>query len=249
MIYILLPSYNEGASIGTLLNRISTGMKNRGFSYKIIVYNDGSTDNTIDILRQNEYKIPLKILGKEQNMGLGVAMLALIKEVITSSENNVEDIVIVFDSDNTHNPEHIYHMVNRIKDGFDVVIASRYLRNSRVVGVTRFRQFLSMCASLTMRVLFPIEGVKDYTCGYRGYSMTCLKGVYEKFGEQLIEERGFACMAELLIKLRSIGILAVEIPIVLRYDFKKGESKMKIKETIKKTLHMILRLYTIRHNA
>ena len=75
-----------------------------------------------------------------------------------------------------------------------------------------------------MRILFPIKGVKDYTCGYRAYSINCLRRAYEKFGEHLIQEDSFACMAELIIKLRSINLSAVEIPIILRYDQKYGKS-------------------------
>lgn len=245
VIYILLPAYNEENSIAPLLKRIKTGMENRGFAYQVIVYNDGSTDNTVDVLKQNKYGVPLKIIGKDQNEGLGFAIFSLIKEVIRSSTDE-DDIAVVLDSDNTHNPEHTYQMVNKIRDGFDVAIASRYLRDSRVVGVTKFRQSLSIGASWMMRMLFPIKGVKDYTCGYRAYSVECLRKAFEKFGDKLIEERGFACMAELLIKLRTMNILAVEVPLVLRYDRKGGESKMKIMKTIKRTLLMVSRLKRIK---
>ena len=244
-IYILLPAYNEGKALEPLLKRIKTGMENRSFNYQVIAYNDGSTDNTLDILKLNKHDIPLKIIGKDQNEGLGFAFFRLIREVIKLSLNK-EDIAIVLDSDNTHNPEHIYQMANKIRDGFDVAIASRYLKDSRIVGVTSFRQFLSIGASWMMRILFPIKGVKDYTCGYRAYSLECLRNAYEKFGDRLIEEKGFACMAELLIKLKSMNILAVEVPLILRYDQKKGESKMEIIKTIKKTILMLLRLKRIK---
>ena len=157
-----------------------------------------------------------------------------------------DDIAVVLDSDNTHNPEHIYQMANKIRDGFNVAIASRYLKDSRIVGVTSFRQFLSIVASWMMRILFPIKGVRDYTCGYRAYSLECLRNAYEKFGDRLIEEKGFACMAELLIKLRSLRVLAVEVPLILRYDQKEGESKMEIIKTIKRTILMLLRLKRIK---
>ena len=93
-----------------------------------------------------------------------------------------------------------------------------------------------------MRLIFPIKGVKDYTCGYRAYSIQCIRMVKEKFGENLIEEKGFACMAELLIKLRTMNPLVVEIPLVLRYDQKGGVSKMNVHKTIYRTLKMLLRL-------
>ena len=240
-LFILLPAYNEEHSIGTLINRIRTGMESRGFAYEIIVYNDGSTDNTVGILKAISENVPLHIIGKEKNEGLGVAFLNLFKEVVKLSTAG-EDIAIVLDSDNTHNPEHIFQIVNKIRDGFDVVIASRYLVDSRVVGVSSFRQFLSFGASWIMRILFPIQGVKDYTCGYRGYRISIIQKAINKFGDCLIEEKGFACMAEMLIKLRTLEVLAVEIPLILRYDQKAGESKMKIVNTIRRTLFMVFRL-------
>lgn len=242
--FLLLPAYNEGDALNPLLSRIKVGMENRNFDYKVIAYNDGSIDNTLAVLQENKYKIPLKIIGSSENKGLGVAFFSLLREAMQSSQGE-DDIAIALDADNTHNPEHIYEMVNRIRNGFDMVIASRYLSDSRMVGVTRSRQLLSIGASWLMRILFPIKGIKDYTCGYRAYTISCLRKAYDKFGEHLIEERGFACMAELIIKLRSVNIIAVEVPIILRYDQKCGESKMEILKTIHKTLSMLWKLKRI----
>ena len=242
MIYILLPVFNEGSNLEILLKRIRSGMESRGYSYHIIAYNDGSTDNTSKILEKKIKALPLTVIGKPQNEGLGFSFLNLCKEVFKISKDE-DDIAVVLDSDNTHNPEHIYHMVNKIRDGFDVVIGSRYLKDSRVVGVPWFRQLLSYIASLLMRSLYYINGVKDYTCGYRAYHIGFLRKAFNKYGNKLIEEKGFACMAELLIKLRRLNVLAVEVPLVLRYDLKIGESKMEIIKTIKNTLQMVFNLW------
>ena len=147
------------------------------------------------------------------------------------------------DSDNTHNQEHIYRMINKIRDGFDVVKASRYTNDSRIVGLTKFRKFLSLCASYMFRMLFPIKGVKDYTCGYRAYNLSKLKEAYLIYGDDLITETGFACMAELLVKLRAINVLASEVPLILRYDRKVDDSKMKILKTVANTIILALRRY------
>ena len=241
MIYVNLPAFNEEKGIGKLLRNIKKGMERRGYDYKILVYDDGSTDNTLNTVKDMSSEVPLEVLDGKVNKGLGTAMNALIHETITQSQEE-EDIMVVLDSDCTHNPEHIYNMVNKIRDGFDVAIASRYLSDSRVVGVTRLRNFLSMGASWIMRLLFHIEGVRDYTCGYRAYRVTVLKEALDKYGDKLIEEKGFACMAELLIKLMKMNILAVEVPLVLRYDQKADDSKMDITKTIKTTLIMLLKL-------
>ena len=72
-LYILLPAYNEGESLVPLLKRIKTMVENLGIQYKVVVYNDGSTDNTLEILKENRYQLSLKIIGEKQNRGLGFA--------------------------------------------------------------------------------------------------------------------------------------------------------------------------------
>lgn len=245
MIYILLPIYNEAESIATLLERIKKGMERRQLQYKMVVYNDGSTDNTLEILNKYQASVPLYNIGSEDNKGLGFAFHSLIDEVCVLSQDE-DDIAVCLDADNTHNPEHIYDMVNKIQNGFDLVIASRFLKDSRIVGVSRYRNFLSYEASLLMRMLFPIKGIKDYTCGYRAYSIALLKKAKEIYGDHLIKEIGFTCMTELLIKLSRFQLLAVEIPLVLRYDQKKGKSKMNIINTVARTIEMMTRLFLSR---
>lgn len=238
MVFILLPVYNEEKNLPVLLERLDKEMQGIGFSYRVIAYNDGSNDGSLKILNKyNEY-MPITVIGNERNMGLGVALDFLLKKVLSMSIDK-DDIAVVLDSDDTHNPEHICLMTGKLKEGFDVVVASRYLAGSRVVGVSWPRQFYSIVASLLMRTLFPINGIKDYTCGYRAYTISCLRRAYAKFGEHLIEENSFACMAELIIKLRSLNIVAAEVPITLRYDQKYGRSKMNILKTIKRTLLML----------
>lgn len=241
MIFILLPVFNEEKNLEPFFQKIKKGMESRGLTYQLTAYNDGSTDNSLKVLNGLKNEVPLRVIGKSENKGIGFAFKTLFEEVFKISKDE-DDIAVVLDSDNTHNPEHIYHMVNKIRDGFDVVIGSRYLKDSRVVGVSFFRQFLSHGASWLMRIIFHIKGVKDYTCGYRAYHIGFLKKAFSKYGDKLIEEKGFACMAELLIKLRGMNVLAVEVPLVLRYDQKIGESKMEIIKTIRKTLQMLIKL-------
>lgn len=247
MIFVSLPLYNEGENIGILIDKIHRGLAKGKDAYTIVAYNDGSTDNSLEILEQKKREgIPLVILGMKENRGLGYGLLTLLKYAVENSYVPEEDLVVVLDSDNSHNPEHIAtHMLNKIRDGFDLVIASRYLTDSRVIGVSSFRQMLSVGASIMMRLIFPIQGVKDYTCGFRAYRVEMLKRAFSVFGDNLVTERSFACMAELLIKLGKLQVLAVEIPLLLRYDKKRGTSKMNVFRTIRRTMAMIIRLKTL----
>jgi len=242
MIYILLPVYNEEKDLPPLLERVARGLERKKLDYLVVAYNDGCVDNSVAILEDYKQRMPIEIIGESTNKGLGVGFKSLIKFAAENAENE-DDIAIVLDADNTHNPEHLFQMVDKIHNGFDLVIASRYLRDSRIVGLTWFRKFLSTGASWLMRTLFPIQGVRDYTCGYRAYRIDLLRRAIDEYGDDIVTENGFACMAEFLIKLGKIGVLAVEVPLILRYDNKEGESKMDIKKTIKNTLNLLYKLY------
>jgi len=239
-IIISLPMYNESGSIELLLDRIVDYMEFYEHLYEIVIYNDGSSDDSLAICQTKQQQNPnVKVIDGKVNSGLGKALSELVFNAIDNYKK--EDILIIMDADNTHNPEHIHRMLGFIRDGFDVVIASRYKYDSRIVGLTRFRKVLSWGASLMFRMMFPIKGVKDYTCGYRAYNIGTLQKAKEKYKNKLITESGFACMAELLVKLRTLDILACEVPLVLRYDRKVTDSKMQIIKTIRRTLLLFLK--------
>ena len=123
-------------------------------------------------------------------------------------------------------------MVTLIQAGKDVVIASRYADGGKEVGLSHARHIFSGGASFLLRLFFPIPGARDYTCGYRAYRVELLQRAFRVYGPELIEERGFTCMAELLIKLGKLGARLGEVPLILRYDLKSGPSKMKVMATI-----------------
>ena len=81
-----------------------------------------------------------------------------------------------------------------------------------------------------------MPGVKDYTCGYRAYTYESLQRARQAYGENLITQRSFACMMELLYKLYRSGSRFGEVPFALRYDNKGGESKMQVLRTMKDSL-------------
>lgn len=241
MIWVGLPAYNEAGGIKDLLTNLKKTLERRGLRYKIVVYDDGSSDSTVsEVLLMRNEGVDVRLIEGKNNKGLGHALYNLIEYCTDASDP--QDTVIIMDADNTHNPEHIYQMFNHLQYGFDVVIASRYTPYSRIVGVNPYRQFLSKTASIVFKIMFPIRGVLDYSCSYRAYAAKTLKMAKELYGNALIEERSFACMAEFLIKLRRLRILACEVPLILRYDRKLGSSKMEIAFTIIRTFRVISKL-------
>ena len=223
-----------------LLEGIDESLFEANLHYRILVVDDGSTDGTAKVLEDFSTRLPLTVETHEVNQGLGRTIRdGLMKAAELAHE---KDIVVSMDADNSHTPELILRMVRTVREGHDVVIASRYRPGSRVLGVSWIRRALSFWGGMLFRFLFPIPGVRDYTCGYRAYRAGLLKRVVEEHGSDFFDQEGFQAMVDILLKLRRMDDLIFgEVPFVLRYDFKEGDSKMNVGSTTRKTLALIFR--------
>lgn len=238
-VWIVLPAFNEEENLPALFDAIEGAMLEAGLPYRVVLVDDGSRDRTAEITRQAAEHMPVVLEQHEVNQGLG----ATIRDGLTKACKLAEpgDILVSLDADNTHNPYQIAPMVQKVRDGFDVVIASRYRPDSRIRGLTLVRRAMSYWAGWLFRVTLPIEGVRDYTCGYRAYRAGALAAAIRDHGPGFFEQQGFQCMVDILLKLRRYPLLFCEIPMVLRYDLKGGESKMNVGSTIRDTLLLILK--------
>lgn len=209
-------------------------------AHRVLVVDDGSTDDSPTILTDLARSVSeLQVVRHDVNQGLGAAIR---DGLHTAAEGAAEDdIIVTMDADETHAPALILRMVASLREGYDVVIASRYQPGSRVVGLPVWREVLSIGASTIFRAVFPIRGVRDYTCGYRGYRASVLKGAIAQYGASFVDQEGFACMVDILLKLRGSGAVFGEVPMVLRYDRKHGASKMHVGKTIASTLKLLVR--------
>lgn len=238
-VLVVLPAFNEEENLGQLLVQTDEALHEAGLDYEVIVVDDGSKDGTLAVAETHARHMPIRIERHVVNQGLG----ATVRDGLRAAARRAgpRDIVFVMDGDNTHPPGLIPTMVRVIREGTDVVIASRYQPGAHVRGVPFHRRLLSSGASLLFRLVFPIQGVKDYTCGYRAYRASLLQAAYEKYGDQFVNQEGFQCMVDILLKLRKMGAIFREVPLVLRYDLKGGASKMKLFRTIRRTLGLMVR--------
>ncbi len=238
-IFIILPAFNEEENLKLLLERIASAMEEELLSYEVIVVDDGSTDETFKIAQECSKSIQMRVERHGKNMGLGETIRDGLWFVVNDCSD--DDIVVVMDADNTHTPGLIVSMVRSIKEGCDVVIASRYQKGSFVRGLVWNRLLLSYIASILFRVVFHIKGVRDYTSGFRAYRGVILKQAFEQYGDSFVSEEGFQCMVDILLKLYKMDVIFREVPLILRYDMKGGASKMNIGRTIWKTLLLMIK--------
>ena len=238
-VIVVLPAYNEEQGVGLLLPRLATVMRDGGLAHEIVVVDDGSTDATARIVDEHRASLPIRLERHPVNRGLGETIRDGLKAALERAAD--DDVIVVMDADNTHPPDLIVAMVESLRGGADVVIASRYRPGAGVHGVPVHRRMLSVGARLAFRLFFPIPGVRDYTCGYRGYRASLLRRAFQRHGDAFVDQRGFQCMADILLKLRGLDPVFREIPLVLRYDLKPGASKMKVARTIGQSLALLAR--------
>lgn len=234
-IFAMLPCYNEQEDIESLVEKwieIKNEWKNKGYELFVYCIDDKSTDNTNKIIKNMVAKYPniVNIIEHENNKGLGGA----ISTAFTFFKDNgkKEDLLIIMDGDNTHDPHYSLTMPQKITDTEFCVIASRYCENSETKGVSGIRLFMSWGARFFYTITLSVPQVKDYTCGYRLYTYPAISKAIKYYGNSFIERRTFACMMEALYKLSIIGVKFDEVPFELRYDNKQGASKMNIIKTI-----------------
>ncbi len=237
--YVVLPAYNESANLGAVLRSLEKAGSESGTLMHAIVVDDGSSDSTAQVARGYDGRLDITLIEHPANLGLGAALRSGLLRAIDLAGD--ADVVVTMDADDTHTPAAILAMMAMIDEGFDVLIASRYRQGAQVVGVPLVRRFLSFAASILFRVVFPIKGVRDFTCGYRAYRAPVLRRATSRYRQEFVNQEGFQCMVDILLKLSRMDLRFGEVPLVLRYDRKSGKSKMKVLRTIRKTLLLLLR--------
>jgi dolichol-phosphate mannosyltransferase len=238
-VYIGLPAHNEEIALPRLLQRIERLGTSLQATITVVLYNDGSTDSTSTIARQWQDRLSLVLLDCPQNKGLGAGLRALVRHVVEMGHD--EDILVIMDCDDTHDPSLIREMLRSIEEGADVVVGSRFVHGALVRSVPRKRRVTALTAAALFKLIHPVCGVRDYTCGYRGYRVSALKSASNSYGAKLIEESGFSCMPELLLKLNALGFHFTEVPLQLHYDRKPSASKMDVRGNISQTLKLLVR--------
>lgn len=243
---IALPCYNEAENLPFLLDGYKqlASFYGNGIGIKVIVIDDCSKDNTQSVLAslsaELKTSISLCVIRHPENRGLTGGLITAVSHFAEAAHSvNPPLAMCLMDGDNSHNPGNIPSMLLKILEGYDVVVASRYQPGSRIEGVNLIRRLLSRGMGILFKIRRSIPGVSDYSCGYRLYSPEIIRRLHSKFGEKPVTQKNFSCMVELLLNCHDSGAICTEVPFLLRYDLKQGESKMQFWKTIIGTLKVL----------
>src|SRR5947209_7590487 len=204
MIWILLPAYNEEDTLPRLLPKIRRLANDRSVECRVVVVNDGSRDNTAGVLAQFAAST-LDVVTHKINRGLGETERDGFEYIAERAAPS--DIVVRLDADDSHEPDYILALVERINSGFDVVNTSRFQSGGGQKGVSRYRAFISYGANAFMACVFHVPGVRDYTCGFRAYRAKAIQDCIRVFGNDFIQLKGmgFTSTLEMLVSLKLLG--------------------------------------------
>ena len=239
MIVFVLPVYNEEKNIKSLLENLEWHASEKKWNYKVILSDDGSCDSTVSIAESMRNKMPMEIFSNPVNMGPGSAFDLGFRAALKVSEK--DDVIVTMEADNTSDLGVLDSMIEKIRSGCDVALASCYAEEGGIEGTTVFRKFLSQGANCLISFVSGNKSIKTFSSFYRCYKSEILSRAYAVYGENFIREKGFVCAVEIFLKLQRLGARMEEVSMVLKCDKREGKSKMKVIRTILSYMKLMLK--------
>lgn len=239
-LFIIIPVYNEEANIRNLLTDLENfnSALNNEFVLNVIFVDDGSTDDTKDIINKAGVSYGINLQSHGTNCGPGEAFRTGFKTLAGKFSSG--DWLVTMEGDNTSDLSTLKHMIIRSREGYDVILASPYLYNGGFSDVSFFRMSISHVANGLIKLFLGLRGINTFSSFFRLYSGTIVMTLQKKYGDAIIKSKGFECMIELLIKLVRESAKISEVEMKVDWEKRAGKSKMKIFKTMRGYLRLIL---------
>jgi dolichyl-phosphate beta-glucosyltransferase len=204
---IIIPAYNESQRIIPTLNRVLTYIAEQGWDAELIVINDGSRDNTAEIIRGYIERHPkVRLIENPGNRGKGYS-------VRNGMLNARGDLLLFSDADLSSPIEESPKLFEAIEGGADVAIGSRWLRSElQTARQPLHRQLFGRIFNLALRIILGLK-FKDTQCGFKAFTQSAAQSI---FPLQRIERWGFD--PELMFLAKKRGVRVAEIPVRWAHD-------------------------------
>jgi dolichol-phosphate mannosyltransferase len=231
---IVIPAYNEEKNIAKCINELQAALRYKHeIPYEIIVVNDNSSDNTEAVVRSEMAMDPaIRIVNRTPPGGFGRA-------VRTGMEAVRGDIAVVYMADLSDSPDDVVAYYRKIREGYDCVFGSRFIKGSEVQNYPRFKLLINRIVNRCIQVMFWTR-FNDLTNAFKAYRTAVIRdcGPYR------------ACHFNLTLEM-SLGALVrdyhiAQIPIKW-YGRTWGSSNLKLGEMGRRYLSTLLMMFFQRH--
>ncbi len=197
MVAIVIPAHNEEEVIAHTVKSLEEKL---GIEHEVIVVNDHSLDNTAAVVKDLMKQYPnLKLVDNDRGRGFASALRKGFS--VSNSE-----LIVPLMADSCDTPETIKDMLARAKEGFDIVVGSRYMTGGKKSGGPRLQSFFSRFVGRSLRFIIGIP-----TCDVSNSFKCYRKGVLDAIK---CESKGFEISMELTLKAFFSGFKITEVPTI-----------------------------------
>lgn len=200
---ITIPTFNEAENIGRLVESLLAIRDD----IDVLVVDDSSPDGTADIVQEltSRHADRVFVIKRLQKNGRGQAVLDGFQFGLTKNYA----LFIEMDADLSHSPSEIPSLLQKMEEGYDMVLGSRYLAGSEIHGWSKKRRIFSRCANFYARHMLRVP-ISDYTNGYRCYRRSAI----EVLDIKSIGSKGYVVLSEVAYQLHAKGKKFGEVPTV-----------------------------------
>jgi glycosyltransferase involved in cell wall biosynthesis len=239
LIYICIPALDEAPTVGVLLWRIRQVMTEFRRDFHVIVLDDGSTDETSEVLAPYARVLPLTLLRNEKPQGYAAAVERVLREAVSRSTHPKRDTAVVMQADFTEPPEEIPALVKKLEGGSDVVGSTLSAVQGEVTRAMRWsRRGLPWLLS---GAALPKEG-GDPFLGFRAYRVQVIKrALADREGAPLLTRQGWAANAELLMRVAPHARRADQAPVEIRYTRRERATRFEPWAALRETWELARR--------
>lgn len=204
---IVIPAYNEGTRLANTLDAVTAFIAQHRWRAEIVVVNDGSTDNTADLVREYARRNSvIRLVENPGNRGKGFS-------VRNGMLHAHGDVLLFTDADLSAPISEAPKLMDAIAAGADIAIGSRWLDPSlQTHRQSLLRQFLGRVYNILMRIILGLN-FKDTQCGFKAFTRKAARLI---FPIQHIERWGFD--PEVLFVARRYGMKIAEVPVRWGHD-------------------------------
>lgn len=230
---VFLPTFNEADNIGRMLTSLSAHAPDWPGSTRVVVMDDGSCDDTVEIAEGFRGSVPVSVV-RRPHEGLGATLLAGVRLAVA---DEALDYLVTLEADSTGDLDAIPRMLCVAADGADVVQGSSHHPEGGLASVQAGRGMASRAANLMLRHATGMR-LHTFTHFQRVLRVAALRRSLELHGDHLVRETGFAGVAELVVTMGHDGAQIVEVPITHDGSRRVGPSRMPIASTVGGELRM-----------